>query len=145
MAVVDAFRGADILVKLSTDGGTTHIHYCSVNSSRGVTLNTETTTQNLPDCDNPFDPSWQSMHVTAKSVSVSGAGMAHKPDIAIFSDLWNGGTKIPAIVEVGGTGGVSFSGEFIISSISWTGERLENAEFDISFESDGEIIIANIP
>lgn len=145
MAAVSFFKGSEILIKLSTDGGTTFTHYCSVNASRGVSLQTDTSTNNLPDCDNPNDPSWTTTDVTAKSLSISGAGTAHKPDLQTFSDFWFAGTKIPAIIEVGGSGGVSFTGTVVLTDLSYTGERLENAEFDITLASDGEITVAAIP
>ena len=145
MTQVTAFEGADILVKISTTAkGTTLTHYCSINGSRGLTLNTENSSSVLPDCDKPKAPGWKTTRITGLGMSISGAGVAHKADVKVLSDILIAGVSVAGIVEVGGAGGATFSGKFVLTSMAITGERLEDSTFDISLESDGAITTAVI-
>lgn len=145
MSEITAFKGADILVKISTGvGDNTLVAYCSINSSRGIGLTAETTGSVLPDCDDPYAAGWKSTNVTGLSLSVSGAGVSHKPDVKVLADLLIAGQPVNGSVEVGGSGGTAFTGKLVITSLNITGDRTDNAEFDIAFESDGEIVTSAI-
>ena len=72
-------------------------------------------------------------------MSVSGAGVAHKADVKVFADILIAGESVNGTVEVGGSGGTAFTGKFALTSMSVTGERLEDSTFDIALESDGAV------
>lgn len=138
MAEATAFVGADILVKISTTAdGNTLTHYCSINGSRGLTLNTENNSTVIPDCENPKAPGWKKTRITGLGLSIDGAGVAHKPDVKVLSDILISGESVNGSVEVGGSGGTAFVGKFAITSLSVTGERLDDSTFNIALESDG--------
>lgn len=145
MAQIDAFQGAAVLVKISLDGGTTFTHPCSINTTRGITLNTETSSTVLPDCTDPTAPGWSTTRITGLSATVDGAGVAEKGDIKPYADAVVAGVAVQCVVEVGGSGGTSFTGEFAITSWGITGSRLEDVTFDITLQSNGEVVVAAIP
>jgi len=145
MALVEAFAGHEILFKFDPTGGNTLASNCAINSTRGIQFDIDTTTSALPDCDNPQDPRWRDVRVTSRGVTVSGAGIAHKPSLLALSQMALDGQVVNGIMEVGGAGGVSYAGKFVATGFDLNGDDQENAEFSITFTSKGEVVVAAIP
>lgn len=144
MAQVQAFAGHEILFKFDPTGGNTLTANCAINSTRGIEFDIETTTSALPDCDNPQDPRWRDVRVTSRGVTVSGAGVAHKPSLLALSNMALNGTVVNGIMEVGGSGGVSYAAQFVATGMGLNGDDQENSEFNITFTSKGAVTVAAI-
>lgn len=145
MAQPEYFKGNQILVKVS-DGGDpeTFAHPCMINTDRSFTLQAETQNQFIPDCDDPDAPAWRIVDKTGHSATVTGSGIIHKPDMAAFDDWVLASEPINCEVEVGGSGGRKYTGQFHCTSLEWTGSGKETATCSITLEQTGPLVAADV-
>ena len=145
MVNTQPFQGYEILIKVGDGGGTeTFAHPCLINASREVGFESDTSTSEIIDCDNPGDPSWENVNKTIVRFPISGSGTVHKPDIGMF-DAWASSDEAKNCeIEVGGTGGRLYTGAWKCTSFKITGERKEDATVQIELINHGPVTSADV-
>lgn len=145
MAQPNYFKGNDILVKIEdpvTAG--TYVASCMINTDRSFTLQAETQSQFIPDCDDPDAPAWRIVDKTGHSATVTGSGIIHRDDMALFDEWVLAEASKECMIEVGGVGGRSYTGQFHCTSLEWTGSGKETATCSITLEQTGPLVPADI-
>lgn len=128
------------------DGATPEVFTprCSMNASRGFQRSAETTSRNIPYCNDDSKPSATRQFVTAFSGEVSGSGVLERDDDAFFSAWMAAGTAKNVKVVVGdvmnGGNSHSFSGKLTAYNITAESKDVINAE--ITIVADGAITTA---
>lgn len=145
MALVDHVDFAGFEIQIG-DGADPEVFApkCTLNSSRGFTLTGETTTRNLPDCENDLLPSKTKVYVTAVGGEISGAGVLEKGDDKFFADWLNAGTAKNIKVRVGGSGGTQYACAAKITSMSVSAETKDVVNCEITIVADGAVTVSAI-
>jgi len=144
MAGPNTVKSTELLVKVAIAGGSTYAHPCTINADRNFEITASTNSIPAVDCDNPQLPKWILRIVDTLEAGITGGGLTHKDDIIPYMDALTSGTPLSVIVEVGGTGGVAFTGNYIINKFGFAGSDGDFVKSDVSFESDGKITYAAI-
>lgn len=110
---------------------------CGLNS-RGFKRTAATSDTNVPDCDNPDDPSWLERDVVSLSGSLSGAGVVADEDFDVWDTWFTSGLSKNVKIVLGTR---VWIGPMKLTSLNITGERGKRVTFDASMDSDGEIAL----
>ena len=140
MTAVSALRGTQIYIKVS-NGASPEVfaHPCLINTKRGIKFTSDTGKVIVPDCDNPDDPAWKQCMKDGLSVSIDGAGVFdNKAATVSFYDAWYRSPDAKNVQVWLGTLGY-WQGAFQLTNLEITGDRNNNAESNLSLESDGEV------
>lgn len=145
MALVDHVEFAGFEIQIG-NAATPEVFapYCTLNSSKGFTITGETTSRNLPDCDNDLLPSRTLNFITAIGGEISGSGVLERGDDKFFADWVNAGTAKNCRIRVGGVGGTQYAGAFKCTSLGVTAETKDVVNAEISLVSHGAITITEI-
>lgn len=138
------FKGFEILIGDGATPTEAFEPYCTMNSSRGMTISGETTSRNLPDCEDDLIPSKTLNYVTAISGEISGAGVLEKTDDKFFADWANSGEAKNVKVRIGGTGGTQYAFAAKLTSFSVTAESKDVVNAELTLVSHGAITITTI-
>jgi hypothetical protein len=144
MATVKYLSGTQLLVQIG-DGASPEVFSadCLINTDRGISFESETNRQVIPDCDNPDDPAWSVMDKDGLSATISGSGMLHTPSVSEWFDWYNGNDGKNVRVLLNGVtlanGGGHWAGSFKLTAFEVTGARNEKSQVSVTLESDGPV------
>lgn len=143
MADVQQTAGSRLLFKLG-DGGSPEVFktLCSINASRGITFNKGMNDEETIDCEDPDAVAWAVRTAISKSVSVSGAGKLHKPDVKTAWAWWDGaearnGKMI--LDDPDADNVIMWEGKFHLSDFEISGERRGKVDTSLTISSEGKI------
>ncbi|ADU12036.1 phage tail tube protein [Asticcacaulis excentricus] len=144
MAPPSLTRGVKLLIKIGNGASPTEVFtaLCSINAQRGITFNSQTNDETVPDCTDLEKIAWIVREVESLSVEVSGGGKANKPDVPKLFNWWKSGESknIQIILDDATAANViTFAGAFKLTSFEVTGDRGGKAELTMSLASDGEV------
>jgi len=148
MAPVKYLNGTQLLVQIG-DGASpeTFAHDCLINAERGISFESETNRQVIPDCATPDTPAWSVMDKDGLSATITGSGMLHTPSVSEWFDWYNGNDGKSVRVLFNGVtltnGGGHWAGSFKLTSFEVTGTRNEKSQVSVTLESDG--VVAWVP
>ena len=144
MATVKYLNGVQLLVQIG-DGADPEVFAadCLINADRGISFESETNRQVIPDCDNPDDPAWSVMDKDGLSATITGSGMLHTSSTSEWFDWFNGNAGKNVRVLYNGVslanGGGHWAGSFKLTSFEVTGARNEKSQVSVTLESDGVV------
>ena len=122
------------------DGGTpeTFTAPCAF-TEKSLTISTETTDLDVPDCDDPDAASWIERVATSKGAEVTGSGVLALADL----DDWRGfiGTTKTIRVQFDATladNGGYYEGPAILSSFGVTAARRDKVQVSVTLVSAGD-------
>lgn len=139
---VDDFNGSKILIRVG-DGGSPEVFTprCTINAQRGIELTTNVIEDTQIDCDSPDDPAPVTRTADTYSSQITGEGRAHGPDIQFLTAWWKSGEakNCQVLVDHGGTYEHTFSGQYLLTTLGFAGERKEKATGSITLQSNGPL------
>lgn len=144
MAPVKYLNGTQLLVQIG-DGASPEVFTadCLINTDRGISFESETNRQVIPDCTNPDDPAWSVMDKDGLSATITGSGMLHTSSVAEWFEWFNGNTGKNVRVLFNGVslanGGGHWAGSFKLTGFEVTGARNEKSQVSVTLESDGVV------
>lgn len=112
-------------------------------TSRSMKIDKDIVETTTPDCDDEDAAVWTERAAQTKSMEISGEGMFAAEDIArwrafALADVsWSCQVKIDLFRAQGGG---YWEGKFVLSSFENTGERKNHVMFNMTLQSDGEIV-----
>jgi predicted secreted protein len=109
---------------------------CGLNS-RGFSRTAATNDTNVPDCDDPDQPSWLERDVVSLSGSLSGSGVVADEDFDTWDTWFNAGSSVNVKITLGAR---IWLGPCKLTKLNVTGTRGKRVEFDVTVESDGELV-----
>lgn len=142
MAQVETFTGSKILIKIG-DGADPEVfaHPCLINTTRSIQGSATTVDNAVPDCADPEAPAWVEREKDTISYTITGEGMMHASDIAVYAAWLKDplSKNIQAVVADGDDAGHVFSGAFHLTELQMGGGRKEKATGSITLVSDGVV------
>jgi len=144
MAAITPIRYNKILLAFEFVTGT-YSHPCSINGDRAIEFTNTYTQSRLPDCDNTDNPDTLVDYPDTRQCTVNGSGVLDQANLQDFMNLHVGGAAVPAKAFMGGSGGQTVTGNFIVESISINATSKENATVSISGKFTGDYIITPNP
>jgi len=144
MAQVDVISGEKLLIQIG-NGATPEVfaHPCLINTDRGITFSSTTTTDIIPDCSDPAAPAWQQTEKDGLSAQISGSGMLDVASIDDFYDWFISEDPKNVKVRVDKTGGSTWTGSFHLTEFAIQGTRKQKATVSITLVSNGPVSRAN--
>lgn len=129
MAQAKTIKFANVLVLLQDqDTGGLFTAPCGVEQLT-MTINVETNTTNVPDCDDPDLASWLETDVVSQQMTIEGEGVLDTDAMQVWQD-WYFGANAGQEIRVrffrdltAPNGGGYFEGPAILSAYSETGQR----------------------
>ncbi len=115
---------------------------CSLNSSRGFSVNGETTSRTVPDCDDDLKAASVLNYITSVGGEISGSGVLNKGEDKEFFDWLKSGVAKNIKVSTGGTGGTIYTLAAKCSSFNVSSESKDVCNVEITLVSHGEISAA---
>lgn len=110
-------------------------------TSLNLTVNIETNSSNVPDCDDPDLPSWLVSDEVSKQMVVGGSGVVDTDAMQVWRDwLLDGGEKNIrwSTDGTGANGGGYFQAPGILSTYEETGERGQRWNTNIAITLNGK-------
>ena len=108
----------------------------------GMTVNTETNNNNLPDCADPDAPTWTTTDVVSKQMQLTGEGFF---DADNWKDMWRAwfmdGTEKNVRFHVDLTsalGGGYFQGKALLTTFEFSGQRGQRGRISIGITFQGK-------
>lgn len=144
MATVKYLNGVQLLVQIG-DGASPEVfaHDCLINAERGISFESETNRQVIPDCTTPDAPAWSVMDKDGLSATITGSGMLHTTSTAEWFTWFNGNDGKNVRVLFNGVslanGGGHWAGSFKLTAFEVTGARNEKSQVSVTLESDGVV------
>ena len=143
MAPVASMRGTKLLVQIG-DGASpeTFAHDCLINGARGISFQSDTNEDIVPDCDNPDDPAWKEVTKDGLSATITGAGILHTSSVEEWWDWFNSddAKNVRVNVNVGSAaGGGYWAGAVKLTAMEVTGERNAMATVSVTLMSTGAL------
>lgn len=142
MATIQPIYGHQIVVKIG-DGGNpeTFAAPALINTSRGVNFSTSAETDELMDVADPSAPAITVRRIRANDTSIDGAGMVHKPDLEEWLEWATTGVAKNVEVSIGGEGGPTVRGPFLLTSFQISGERVKTVEVQVTLEQADKVAV----
>lgn len=109
---------------------------CGLNS-RGFSRTAATNDTNVPDCDNPDEPSWLERDVVSLSGQMTGSGVVADEDFDVWNDWFESGVSKTVQVTLGAR---TWQGKAILAKLDVSGQRGQRVNFSATLDSDGEIV-----
>jgi predicted secreted protein len=109
---------------------------CGLNT-RSFNLTAAANETNVPDCDNPDAASWLERDITSLSRSITGAGIVADEDFDTWNDWAESGDSKNVQITLGTR---TWQGPFKCTRLNVTGDRGSRVKFDVTLDSDGEIV-----
>lgn len=109
-------------------------------TSLNLTVNIETATTNVPDCDDPDLPAWLESDEVSKQMVVGGSGVLDTDAMQMWRDwLMGGGEKNVRWVTAGtaANGGGYWSAPGILTTYNETGERGQRWQIETQITLNG--------
>lgn len=140
MAQVDVINGEQLLIQIG-NGATPEVfaHDCLINTDRGITFSSTTTTDIVPDCADPSAPAWQQVEKDGLSAQITGSGMLHVSSIQAFYTWFTSEDPKNVKVVVNKTGGSTWTGSFHLTEFAIQGTRKQKATVSLTLVSNGPV------
>lgn len=109
-------------------------------TSLNMTINIETNTVNVPDCDDPDLPAWLVSDEVSKQMVVGGQGVLDTDAMQIYRDWWiSGGEKNIRWFTDGlaADGGGYWQAPALMTTYEETGERGQRWSVNVAFTMNG--------
>jgi predicted secreted protein len=137
MAQAETLRFSQFLVQLG-DGADPEIFAspCGLNS-RGFNRTAATNDTNVPDCDDPDAASWLERDVVSLSGQLSGSGVVANEDFDVWDEWFESGATKNVKITLGTR---VWIGPCKLTRLNLTGARGQRVTFDVTLDSDGEIV-----
>ncbi|WP_266030422.1 phage tail tube protein [Brucella intermedia] len=110
-------------------------------TSLNMTVNIETNTTNVPDCEDPELPAWLESDEVSKQMVLGGSGVMDRDAMQVWRDwLMNGGEKNVRWLTAGtaAEGGGYWSAPAILTQYEETGERGQRWQNNIQVTLNGK-------
>ena len=131
MAILQSFRGHEVKIQISDDGGTTFAHPAIINTSRAISFTAETETDELVDDADQSLPAQMSRFVRSVDCKVDGAGVAQKGEMKYWMDWLLSGEQKPVKLIVDD---VTATQVMILSNFQISADRAKYGEFSATLE-----------
>lgn len=116
---------------------------CSINTSREFSFDATTVETTIPDCDNPYAPSWVDRVVDTLSASISGAGTCDTSDFAMWRAWFLSGAVRNCRITISeplAAGGGRFQGAFVLTKLGGAKEGDKaTMSFSCELQSSGAV------
>lgn len=142
MAKPTTVRFGRFLVKLATVAAPTVFTAPCGFTSKSLVLSKNLEEINIPDCDNPDDPSWIGRDVASLTASVTGEGVLAVEAVQTWLNAFNTVEPVPVEIEVllSGSGSVSWTGLMHLSNLTVGAEQGGRVTISVEMQSDGELV-----
>jgi len=115
-------------------------------TTKNFALTKNLTELDIPDCDDPDAPSWIGRDVQNLTATISGDGVAAAESVPDWNAAAISTESVPMKVEIEFTAGMkSFTGDFIVDSLTFGAESGGRVTLAINAQSDGEIVDEWVP
>src|SRR5262245_16708229 len=127
MAQAETLRFSQFLVQIG-NGANPEVFAspCGLNS-RSFNRTAATNDTNVPDCDNPDDPSWLERDIVSLSAQISGAGVVADEDFDTWNDWFESGATRNVKITLGTR---VWIGAYKLTKLNMTGQRGSRVTFD---------------
>lgn len=150
MPAIKTAKGTQLLVLIgegdTVPGPETFAHPCSINAERDFSREANVNETVVPDCDDPDAPGWVEREVESLSAGITGSGVLNTTDLAAWDDWFENATAKNCKVKVNVSavnGGRTYSGAFLLTSFSITGERGDKVQVSVTLQSTGPVTSAD--
>lgn len=145
MADVDTLKGSQILIQIGDGGAPTEVfaHPCLINAERGIEFSSSTTSQVIPDCDNPDDPAWEQIEKDGLAATINGSGMLHLGSVEEFDAWYNSNDAKNVKVKLNKAGGSTWTGPFKLTGWQIGDNRNDKATASITLRGTGKVTRAD--
>lgn len=129
--------GRNLIIKRSTDGGTTYNAIASVRS-KSVTINNEPIDVTTDDSD-----AWRTLLAEpgSRSIDITVSGVTD--DDTLMTAIMAGTSSVALHdIQVDYNGAFTLTGDFYLNSLTYTGEYTDAVTFEASLQSSGEVVKA---
>lgn len=129
--------GRNLVIKRSTDGGTTYNAIASVRS-KSITINNEPIDVTTDD-----SSAWRTLLAEpgSRSIDISVSGITD--DSALMTEIMAGTTSVALQkIQVDYDGEFTLTGDFYLNSLAYTGEYQDAVTFEASLQSSGVVVKA---
>lgn len=144
MAQIKSTRWSELVLKVG-NGATPEVFtpLCTINTSRGITFNANTSEDTIPDCDDLQKIQFLIREKISLSVDVSGAGKTHKADVKTFVDWWASPETTNCIIvldDADPDNVIQFQGAYHLNTFTLTGDPgAPTVTSDMSLQSSGAV------
>lgn len=123
---------------------------CSINLSRSIQFNSQTSETFIPPCeagDNPDgeDAAWSKINVTGLSAPIEGSGYHEPADFPFFFNWWKSGQARNVKVRVNKAGAWLLTGAYKLTGYGVSGEYNAETQNTMSFASHGALVLSTVP
>jgi hypothetical protein len=145
MTDVAIVAGETLLVKVDITGTDTFVHPCLINTTRGISLKSNTTDTEVADCADQSLPAKIVRKVKSIDFTVTGAGKVDATSVLAYMQWWQ--SAAPKNVEIvqdlaGAAGGWMITVPMILSQFDVKGARGEYQDVDITLVPAGTYTLA---
>lgn len=142
MTLITPLLGEKILVKLGDGQATeTFAHPSFINTSRSVSVSTNTESDELVDLADQSAPAQIVRRVKSVDFKVDGAGMINKADVKEWLDWATGTTFTVRNIQVTDGENWVIEGPFVLTSFQISGERTKSSTCQLTLEQAGECTV----
>lgn len=137
MSYIKPVLGETILVKLG-DGSSPEVFTAPnlINTSRGVSFNTSTESDELLDLENQSAPAQTIRRVRSVDCKIDGEGMLHSEDVAEWLAFAQSGEIRNVQIVISG---IVVEGPFVLTSFQISGDRLKSSTCQLTLEQAGAV------
>lgn len=143
MAPPKVMNGAKLLIQVDDGTWANFVHYCAINTERGIVFGSSPITELLPDCTNPEDPAWETASAEGLNAVVNGAGILDTASIDFFWTWYKSGSEravrvgLPGVAAADG-GGYWYGNAIITEFAIRAGGNKAKATFDMTMRNSNE-------
>lgn len=148
MAQPTVINGTKLLILVGTGGdspGSPDVYSepCGL-TTKGINLSAATNTTLIPDCANPDLPAWEAKDVSSLAAEVTGTGVMAVESFHTWLDWFLGATlrscRIQLVSPATHPLGLGyFLGDFILSTLVYTGERGQKVTIEVTMVNTGAL------
>ena len=143
MAAVNYTRGVKLVLKVGNGmSPEAFTAFCTINAERGITFDSQTNDETIPDCDDPEALAFLVREKDGLSVSFTGGGMLHKNDVARMDAWWRSADpkNCQVILDDDEPDNViTWEGAFHLTQFELSGNRNEKVSATMTLASDGPV------
>lgn len=116
--------------------------------TKSINLTAATNTTVIPDCTDPSLAAWEAKDVVSLALEVTGTGVMAVESFQTWNLWFLGGTERSCRIQIVSPTGFSnylgyYLGNFILSALTWGGERGQKVTIDVTLVNSGAITFTN--